>query len=355
MPTLLLDKTICLRNIERMALKAKENKLSFRPHCKTHQSIEIASWFREFGVSKITVSSFFMARKFAEAGWEDILVAFPFNRADRMTLDNISGAAKISILLDSSETLPFLEGLKHEIGFYIDIDTGYGRTGIKAEDPEAIDALLSAAMKNPRLQFMGFYCHAGHSYKASPSGINMIHQKAKRDLNTLKKQFATYSPLALYGDTPSCSNQIDFKGIDELTPGNFVFYDLTQETLGSCPKEDIAVALSCIVTGKYADRRQLVIHGGGVHFSKESLQINGHTVYGRLVTPAAEGWTFPVENTYVTSLSQEHGVLKNCGSIFEHTQIGASLLFLPVHSCMTANLMREYHISDGDTILSINN
>ena len=36
---------------------AASGKLSFRPHFKTHQSAEIGSWFRDFGVTRITVSS----------------------------------------------------------------------------------------------------------------------------------------------------------------------------------------------------------------------------------------------------------------------------------------------------------
>jgi D-serine deaminase-like pyridoxal phosphate-dependent protein len=49
-PTLVIDKEVCLRNIERMVQKAKEHHLLFRPHFKTHQSAEIGEWFREFGV-----------------------------------------------------------------------------------------------------------------------------------------------------------------------------------------------------------------------------------------------------------------------------------------------------------------
>ena len=60
---MILDTQKCLRNMERMVRKAQEKQLELRPHCKTHQSAEIASWFREFGVYKITVSSFSMALK----------------------------------------------------------------------------------------------------------------------------------------------------------------------------------------------------------------------------------------------------------------------------------------------------
>jgi len=54
-PTLILDKTVCLNNIRRMAKKAQKYNIKFRPHFKTHQSAKIGNWFREFGVTSITV------------------------------------------------------------------------------------------------------------------------------------------------------------------------------------------------------------------------------------------------------------------------------------------------------------
>ena len=56
-PTLILDKEVCLRNIERMAEKAKAKNLLFRPHFKTHQSATVGEWFRDAGITAITVSS----------------------------------------------------------------------------------------------------------------------------------------------------------------------------------------------------------------------------------------------------------------------------------------------------------
>ncbi len=105
MPTLLLDQEKCLKNIERMARKAMSNRISFRPHFKTHQSAEIGNWFRDFGVLSITVSSFRLARYFVESGWADILVAFPFIPQDIRELNALSKTARISILLDNPETL----------------------------------------------------------------------------------------------------------------------------------------------------------------------------------------------------------------------------------------------------------
>ena len=78
-PTLVIDKEVCLRNIENMVKKAADHKLRFRPHFKTHQAAKIGEWFKLFGVDAITVSSVRMAEYFASNGWKDITLAFPVN------------------------------------------------------------------------------------------------------------------------------------------------------------------------------------------------------------------------------------------------------------------------------------
>ncbi len=354
MPNFLLYKEKCLRNIESMYLRAEQHGLSLRPHCKTHQSAEISHWFRDFGVSAITVSSFRMAHYFALADWKDILVAFPFHPGEMDNLQKLSETLKPSILLDTPAAIPFLNHLKHPVDFFIDIDTGYGRTGVRAENPELIEQILTKARGNSQLRFKGFYCHAGHSYEAPDTKRRAkVHQKALKDLQKLKEQFSEFGPRVLYGDTPNCSTQKDFRGIDEITPGNFVFYDLIQHFLGACTLEEIAVALECPVAGKYNHRMQIMVHGGAAHFSKESLDSKGSSLYGKMVQRSGKAWIFPEQGAWLTSLSQEHGVLDAADELFHHLNIGDKLLFLPVHSCLTANLAQEYRTLDGQRIKNI--
>ena len=148
--------------------------------------------------------------------------------------------------------------------------------------------------------------------------------------------------------------QEDFGEIDEITPGNFVFYDLVQVALGACRMDEIAVAMECPVAGRYPAGDRIVIHGGAIHFSKESLLQDGVAVYGRLVKQSEEGWTKGSDNLYLYSISQEHGVLEQCADLVRSANIGETLLFLPVHSCLTANLMREYLCLDGERITTLN-
>jgi D-serine deaminase-like pyridoxal phosphate-dependent protein len=334
-----------------MSDKVRTAGIELRPHCKTHQSHEIANWFRDFGVSKITVSSFDMAVYFAAAGWLDILVAFPFNPLEINRLNDLSSRCRISILLDQVETIKSLHGLETEIVYYIDIDTGYGRTGVKSDQFDKIEMIIQTARPNKKLVFAGFYCHAGHSYKANNIEVrNEIHLKAVADLQNLKIQFARYEPKVLYGDTPNCSIQTDFNGIDEITPGNFVFYDLMQASIGSCRESDIAVAMICPIVGKYPDKKDIVIYGGAVHFSKESIKIDGQMIYGKLLNYRQHNWSPMQDGIYINSITQEHGCLSMRNELFSNTRVGDLLAFHPVHSCLTANLMKQYTTLEGNVI-----
>ena len=355
MPQLILDKQKCLGNIDKMVKKAHENRLSFRPHCKTHQSAEISNWYRDFGVSRITVSSFSMATYFATAGWTDILIAFPFDPGQVPALNALSKSVRISILLDNQDILPYLSKIERQVSFYIDMDTGYGRTGVKSDAKETVERIIKQSQRIKNLSFAGFYCHAGHSYKtADPVKREEIHTRAISDLKKLKEQFSSYAPKALYGDTPNCSTQNNFKGIDEITPGNFVFYDLIQNSLGACTPEEIAVAMASPVVGKYPEERRLVIHGGAVHFSKETMQIERRPVFGLMVNGTGKGWEAAACPQYISGISQEHGILEDCGDWMEGIKLGDTLHFLPVHSCLTANLMRNYITTEGQHIATIN-
>src|SRR5660398_51403 len=99
-PTLVIDKEICLRNIERMAQKAADHKLKFRPHFKTHQSAKIGEWFKLFGVDAITVSSVRMAEYFAVNGWADITLAFPVNILEIENINRLAANIKLNVLVE---------------------------------------------------------------------------------------------------------------------------------------------------------------------------------------------------------------------------------------------------------------
>ncbi len=139
-----------------------------------------------------------------------------------------------------------------------------------------------------------------------------------------------------YGDTPTCSVCDDFSLMDELRPGNFVFYDLMQIEIGACQYDDIALAMACPVVGIYPDRNEVVIHGGGVHFSKERATDGS---YGQVFVRDDDGQQQVVNGAILTGLSQEHGVLSGPSEWIDSLQVGSVIRVYPVHACLAVDCM----------------
>ncbi len=351
-PTLLLDEQKCRHNIRRMADKALQHNLRLRPHFKTHQSRQIAEWFREVGINCITVSSLRMAEYFAADGWNDITVAFPVNFPEHERINRLAAKIRLNLLVAGIEGTRLLsEVLKYPVGVWIKIDTGYRRTGLLSDDRDTINAILESVEASDNMSFMGFLTHAGNSYTCrSRDEILRVHCESVALLTALSADYRSAFPQLEIstGDTPTCSVADDFSNVDEIRPGNFVFYDLMQTAITSCSTNDIAVAVACPVVAKHSDRNEIILYGGAIHFAKDSIVTGGGiTIYGELVQVSGDSWSEPLEGCYLSKLSQEHGILKVTDVIFRQINVGDIVAILPVHSCMTANLLAGYTTLGG--------
>jgi len=345
-PTLLISRTKVERNIGRMLKKTKQSNTIFRPHFKTHQSVEVGELFRKRGINKITVSSVSMAELFAGHSWDDITIAFPVNLREIDKINKLSEKISLNLLTDSAYSTNQLDqSLKTKTGLFIEIDNGYHRSGLLPEQIEEIDAIVSICEKSEFLEFKGFLTHAGNTYSAKGKAeIMTIMEDAKAKLIKLKQKYLKRFPeiIISYGDTPSCSLADSFNVFDEVRPGNFVYYDVMQYHIGSCSHHDIAVAVACPVVSVYPHRNELVIYGGAVHLSKEYIAVdNNFKFYGYVVELTKNGWTEPIQGAYVSSLSQEHGIVKMPEEFITRFKPGDILGILPIHSCLTADLMKD--------------
>ncbi|MDY6800110.1 MAG: alanine racemase [Bacteroidota bacterium] len=353
-PTLILNQKKCLANINFMANKAKENHIIFRPHFKTHQSRTIGKWFAQAGVEKITVSSVRMAQYFANDNWKDITIAFPVNIREIQTLNELAEEVQLNVTVENTESVDFLcKKLKFPVGYFIKIDTGYHRTGVDAENFQFIDQILAGAESCDNLFFKGFLVHSGNTYHAKEKQeIENIFNHSSEQLNNLKERYIKDFPHIIIstGDTPSCSLLNDFKAIDEIRPGNFVFYDFMQYMLGTCNFNQIAVAVACPVVAIHHQRKEIIVHGGAIHLSKDYLMKDNKKIFGQVVTFIKNGWKKPEENIFVSKISQEHGTIQATEELLKSIKIGEMIGIIPIHSCLTANLMKSYYTTENDRI-----
>ncbi len=349
-PTLLVNEQVIRENIEMMSAKLRSNGLKFRPHFKTHQSLGIGRIYRDYCIDSITVSSVDMAYYFAADGWHDITIAFPVNLLQAEEINSLAGWINLSIILDNVYVLETLDkSITNKINCFIKIDTGNHRAGVSAENIAEIEKLIATVRKSDNLIFKGFLSHAGNTYHAeSKEEILSIHDDNKTKLINLKKTFSSANEEIILstGDTPSAYLAQDFSGLDELRPGVFVFNDLMQKRLLGLENSRIGLIMTVPAVSVYPDRNEILVYGGAVHFSKDSVKIDGKQVYGELVKLLPDGSWFDITaetQGYLTSISQEHGIITANKEFISTIKPGDVVGVIPAHACLTVSEMKNMY------------
>ncbi len=332
-----MDEARARANIAAMAAKAAAAGVRLRPHFKTHDNVGVGRWFREAGVGCATVSSLAMAERFAADGWNDLTLAILVNPRELPRLADLAwrladrGGA-LGLVVATPEAA---RAVRHLVGdtapLWLKVDTGYGRSGVAWDDAARLKAVAESAA------FAGLLTHAGHSYHTPAADLPALFAETARRLAAARD--ATGRRLLLsVGDTPTCTAAPRFDGVDEVRPGNFVFYDVMQRAAGVCGDDRLAAAVVCPVLATDPGRGRIVLHGGAVHLGKERLEGAAGSVYGYLGTLTGDGFGAVVDAAPLTELSQEHGIVSvardRWDAVAGDLRAGDLVLVLPVHSCL---------------------
>ena len=342
-PSLIINKEKSIDNIKTIKQIADKNKIKLRPHFKTHQSLDIGCWYKNLGIDKITVSSVSMAKYFSYE-WDDILIAFPINILEIETLNNFPKKCNLSLLVDNFFVIEYLKkNLFINVNIYIKIDVGYSRAGIQYTDDKDIDSIIKLCSLTKNLNFKGFVSHFGNTYNSkNEKDIVRTFKSSIKKIENLREKYRNYE--FSIGDTPSSSLINTYPNyISEIRPGNFIFYDLFQHMIGSCKIEDIALRMICPIVSIYRKRKEILIYGGSVHFSKDYINLNNNICYG-YVYDYKDLWNEKNKMGLVKSLSQEHGVVEV--KDVNYFRVGDLVSIIPVHSCLTVDKMKDFFIGE---------
>jgi D-serine deaminase-like pyridoxal phosphate-dependent protein len=324
------------KNLFSMAKKAREAGAVFRPHVKTAQNRSISYLYKEAGVRNIAVSSVSMAEYYAQDQWDSILIAFPLNFLELDAIQSLSRQHRIIVSVENLEGLKAASKLSVEIALII--DSGYGRTGLVWSDKPRFDEIIT---KKNLISMLT--THSGQSYlfrgPAERETEELLKYTAYRMNEVRKFLDLPHVPIS-FGDTPSCARAkpgaLDF--FDELRPGNFVFYDAMQYLYGACGVGDIGMYVEVPVVAVHPERKTVVVYGGSVHLSAQFVEMESEgslkKIYGLILTQDLSGI---LENSYIFSLSQEHGLIHWESGTFP--RLGDVLKIMPVHSCLIPPLL----------------
>lgn len=354
-PAFLVDRAILGRNCARMREKAQASGVAFRPHVKTHKTVEIGRIQHGGAAGPITVSTLAEAEAFARDGFRDITYAVPL-APSRDKLERAAGLAarveRLSVLIDSERALRALEEYAASHGIVLDVflkvDCGYHRAGVDPESPDSVQLAMAMA-RSEMVRFQGLLTHAGHSYHARD--IEEIRRVAAEEVGSLDRFRALLASEGVgearrsIGSTPTASVVDRFRNCDEVRPGNYVFYDAFQATIGSCAFDDVAVSVLTTVIGSYPDRGTAIVDAGALALSKDLGPDHVDPKFGYGIVCDIDLRRLPAR---VVALSQEHGKV-----IFdEHVPpVGTRLRVMPNHSCLTAAMFDKYAIVERKKVV----
>jgi len=356
-PSLVLDVGRVRRNAGRMSARVRELGASLRPHVKTHKCVEVARLQTEGHAGGLTVSTLAEARAFAAHGFTDITYAVPVEPGKFAEAIELSKQCERLALLTDDAGIPGpLDEAARRAGLTLDlflkVDCGYHRCGVEPDRPEAfeIPRLIEGAR---HLRFAGILTHAGHSYHARTRGELLDIARRERDL---MKEFAgrlrgvgVGVPVVSVGSTPTVTQVEHLDGVDEARPGNYIFFDAFQATLGSCAFDDCALTVLAAIVHRDRARRKVVLDAGAIALSKDrgAFDLDSSCGFGRVLD--LDGADTGLR---VASLSQEHGAVPVPDeATFDRLRVGTRVRVLANHSCLTAAQHSHYHVLEGGRVV----
>ena len=356
-PTLLLDLERVKRNAARISDITTRNDVRLRPHVKTHKCIEVARLQTAGHDGAITVSTLAEAKAFAANGFVDITYAVPIERGKfAEAIEIFKSGVELNLLTDDAATVADLStaataaGVRFDV--FLKIDCGTHRVGVEPQTDEAVTIPRQIA-DSLNLNFAGILTHAGHSYDVKTVEEIKAVARHERDvmveLATRLRSDGIEVPTVSIGSTPTISHIDHLNGIDEVRPGNYIFFDAYQATLGSCRFEETALTVLAAVIHRDRSRKRLVVDAGGIALSKDRgpAHIDPACGYGHVLD--LEGNETGLR---VTSLSQEHGEIQaDDDSLIDKFPVGSRLRILANHSCLTAAQHSHYNVLENGRIV----
>lgn len=354
-PAVLVDSARLLRNMDRMQAAADARGLRLRPHAKTHKSPIIARAQVGRGAAGICCAKLGEAEVFAGAGIEDIRVPYPINPVNADRVVRLLDAARLSFIVDDLEVArgwsAALASTGREIDVLVKVDVGFHRCGI---DPEAANApeMIARVAELPGLRLRGLLSHAGHGYgAASEAELAAIAGTEAKLLTGLAAAVAALGvPIEelSVGATPTARFSVQQEGLTEIRPGNYVYYDRTQVSLGAASWTDCALTvLARIVSIPAPDR--IILDCGSKALTNDLARGFGRTPgFGLVATDLTA--SAPDGSLTIERLSEEHATVTVTGEE-NRRKIGDLVRVLPNHSCVVSNLVDSVWMVDGETVL----
>ena len=353
-PSLLIDKSVLLKNIKTMSDYTIKNKINLRPHAKSHKISEIAKMQIKHGAIGICVATLYEAEVMSKNNIENILITTPITNlnSENKLCKLIKSSKNIMLIIDSIYGLKFLEKIaikiKKKINILVDCDImGIGTNKIRRTGAKSIKEIVNLASLiniNEHLNYMGITAYAGdvqhiNNYNERKIETTIRHNYLNKVINKLKKE--NLSPQIISGGGTG-SYDIDTKSklFTELQTGSYIFNDVEYDNVNTYKsntnpfKSGLFIASSII---SIIDDYNYIVDAGLKAFSTDSKYL-----------PKPMG-SLPKNSKY-TFMGDEHGKITLPRESNKKLNYGEIIIIQPSHCDPTVNLYDKCYLIEKDKI-----
>jgi len=353
-PSLLIDKSVLLKNIKTMSDYTIKNKINLRPHAKSHKISEIAKMQIKHGAIGICVATLYEAEVMSKNNIENILITTPITNlnSENKLCKLIKSSKNIMLIIDSIYGLKFLEKIaikiKKKINILVDCDImGIGTNKIRRTGAKSIKEIVNLASNiniNEHLNYLGITAYAGdiqhiNNYEERKIETTIRHNYLNKIINKLKKE--NLSPQIISGGGTG-SYDIDTKSklFTELQTGSYIFNDVEYDNVNTYKsntnpfKSGLFIASSII---SIIDDYNYIVDAGLKAFSTDSKYL-----------PKPMG-SLPKNSKY-TFMGDEHGKITLPRKSNKKLNYGEIIIIQPSHCDPTVNLYDKCYLIEKDKI-----
>jgi len=350
-PSVLIESSRLQRNLERMQAVASAGRVRLRPHAKTHKLPVVARMQIDKGAVGICCAKLGEAEVFADAGIDNIRLPYPLHPVNADRVFALAARIGLSFITDDPAVAKQWSSkavqAKRALDILIKVDVGFHRCGI---DPgKSAAGIIQEIAGLPGLRFRGLLSHAGHAYGAKSDGELASIANAEA---TLLRDLAARSGVPCeemsVGATPTARFSAREKGLTEIRPGNYAYFDRTQVGLGVAAWSDCALTVLARVVSRPA-RDRIILDSGSKTLTNDGARgfspVEGHGA----VLEDVRG-SEPDTSLVIERLSEEHANVRVAQGD-SPLVTGDLVRIVPNHSCVVSNMVDRVWLVDGDNVV----
>jgi D-serine deaminase-like pyridoxal phosphate-dependent protein len=330
--------------IARMAAVMGERGVDLRPHAKTHKSIEVGRRQLTAGAAGLTVGTIGEAEVFADAGLDDLFIAYPLVPLGPKgaRLRALARRSRLRVGVDSAGGIRAVADAlgpdRDAAELLIEIDSGGRRSGVA---PAGAGQIARVAI-DLGLAVIGVFTHGGHGYAGPDARVDAADDEV-RSLTEAASSLGTAGVEARVVSAGSTPTAVDSArgAITEERPGTYVFGDRQQIVLGSIEPDAVAAVVAARVVSVNEAGRRFVIDAGSKILGKDVASfMPGH------------GEIPELGGAVVAHVADYHGVVVvEPGD--EMPEVGRVVTVVPNHICPVVNLVDTFLVVRGGELAGI--